>query len=258
MEISAVDFSGDDENNKGTAIASSSVSGSTSEGSEPARDPFFAFVPQIARWGCGILTNEAKLVQKGVVGGIPFLKDFLGDTYAFYREKPDVLFKETISGFTVAIMQVPESIAFSFVAGVPPLSGLQATWWMAFITGILGGKPGMISGAAGALAVVVTKLTSSEGVLSYLSVEERLNVLYMTMFVCGIFQIGFAIFRMAKLVRLIPETGMIGFMNGEWEFKQTTAKLAVTVSIDFLALDVSSLSKITRSRAIYERSSFFW
>jgi len=214
VEFSAGTFSGDDANNKGTALASSSVSGSTSEGSKPARDPFFAFVPQVARWGFGILTNEVKLVQKGVVGGIPFLKDFLGDTYTFYRDEPDVLFKEIISGFTVAIMQVPESIAFSFVAGVPPLSGLQATWWMAFITGILGGKPGMISGAAGALAVVVTKLTSSEGVLSYLSVEERLNVLYMTMFVCGIFQIGFAVFRMAKLVRLIPETGMIGFMNG--------------------------------------------
>ena len=73
----------------------------------------------------------------------------------------------------------------------------------------------MISGAAGALAVVVTRLTASDGVLSYLSVDERLNVLYMTMFVCGIFQIGFAMFRLAKLVRLIPETGMIGFMNGE-------------------------------------------
>jgi SulP family sulfate permease len=112
-------------------------------------------------------------------------------------------------------MQVPESIAFSFVAGVPPLSGLQATWWMAFITGILGGKPGMISGAAGALAVVVTRLTASDGVLSYLTVDERLNVLYYTMFICGIFQIGFSVFRLAKLVRLIPETGMIGFMNGE-------------------------------------------
>ena len=100
-------------------------------------------------------------------------------------------------------MQVPESIAFAFVAGVPPLSGLQATWWMAFVTGLLGGKPGMISGAAGALAVVVTDLTSSRGELAYLSADERLNVLFMTMFVCGIFQILFAVFRLAKLVRLI-------------------------------------------------------
>jgi SulP family sulfate permease len=125
-----------------------------------------------------------------------------------------VLYSEIISGFTVAIMQVPESIAFSFVAGVPPVSGLHATFWMATITGILGGKPGMISGAAGALAVVVTDLTADDGVLSYLTNAERLNVLYMTMFVCGLMQIGFAWLRLAKLVRLIPETGMIGFMNG--------------------------------------------
>jgi len=213
VEVTTGDFGGDGDDNKGTPAVS--VSGSSSESSEPTRDPFFAFIPQVAKWGCGILANEAKTAQKAVTGSPAFLKGFLGDTYSFYRKNPNVLYKEVISGFTVAIMQVPESIAFSFVAGVPPLSGLQATWWMAFITGILGGKPGMISGAAGALAVVVTKLTASDGVLDYLSMDERLNVLYMTMFVCGIFQIGFAVFRLAKLVRLIPETGMIGFMNGE-------------------------------------------
>ena len=73
-------------------------------------------------------------------------KAFLTETVDYYKTNPRVLFDEVISGFTVAIMQVPESIAFSFVAGVPPLSGLQATFWMALITGIFGGKPGMISG----------------------------------------------------------------------------------------------------------------
>ena len=179
------------------------------------RDPFLAFIPQLTKWSCGILTNEIKTAGSAIVGAPSFTAHFLADTYKFYRGNKRVLYKEIVSGFTVAIMQVPESIAFSFVAGVPPLSGLQATWWMAFITGIFGGKPGMISGAAGALAVVVTRLTASDGALSYLTVDERLNVLYMTMFVCGLFQIGFAIFRLAKLVRLIPETGMIGFMNGE-------------------------------------------
>lgn len=203
-------------NAKGTITPSSSSNNISihDDFKDYERDAFFTFIPQVAKWGCGILTNEANTVQKGVVSAPGFIKDFLTDTYTYYRANPNVLYKEIISGFTVAIMQVPESIAFSFVAGVPPLSGLQATWWMAFITGILGGKPGMISGAAGALAVVVTKLTASDGVLDYLSVEERLNVLYMTMFVCGLFQIGFAVFRLAKLVRLIPETGMIGFMNG--------------------------------------------
>ena len=179
------------------------------------RDPFFAFIPQLGKWGFGILANEASIYANGIISAPSFTANFLKGTYTFYKANPNTLFREILSGFTVAIMQVPESIAFSFVAGVPPLSGLQATWWMAFITGILGGKPGMISGAAGALAVVVTRLTASDGVLSYLPMDERLNVLYMTMFVCGIFQIGFAMFRLAKLVRLIPETGMIGFMNGK-------------------------------------------
>jgi len=72
----------------------------------------------------------------------------------------------------------------------------------------------MISGAAGALAVVVADLTADDGVLSYLAPPERLNVLFMTMFVCGIMQIAFAVLRLATAVRLIPETGLIGFMDG--------------------------------------------
>jgi len=196
------------------SAATSSSSSHSSSLNDYKRDPFFAFIPQLAKWGCGIVTNELRHVGKGAAAAPKFTSNFLLDTFSFYRANPRTLFKEVLSGFTVAIMQVPESIAFSFVAGVPPLSGLQATWWMAFITGIFGGKPGMISGAAGALAVVVTQLTASDGVLAYLSVEERLNVLYMTMFVCGLFQIGFAVFRLSKLVRLIPQTGMIGFMNG--------------------------------------------
>eukprot|EP00531_Pseudo-nitzschia_arenysensis_P012206 CAMPEP_0116130882 /NCGR_PEP_ID=MMETSP0329-20121206/8710_1 /TAXON_ID=697910 /ORGANISM="Pseudo-nitzschia arenysensis, Strain B593" /LENGTH=686 /DNA_ID=CAMNT_0003625277 /DNA_START=118 /DNA_END=2178 /DNA_ORIENTATION=- len=208
IEVPVGDFTTDPDPKKHT---DSSLSDSDDE---IERDSFFACVPQIAKWGCGLISGEAKLVAKGVTGAPAFTKDFLADSYSFYRANPKTLYKEVISGFTVAIMQVPESIAFSFVAGVPPISGLHATWWMAFITGIFGGKPGMISGAAGALAVVVTNLTASDGVLDYLPMSERLNVLYMTMFVCGIFQIGFAVFRLAKLVRLIPETGMIGFMNG--------------------------------------------
>lgn len=69
----------------------------------------------------------------------------------------------------------------------------------------------MISGAAGALAVVVTDLTADNGVLDYLTPAQRLNVLYMTMLVCGMTQILFAWFRLANLVKLIPQTGLIGF-----------------------------------------------
>lgn len=72
----------------------------------------------------------------------------------------------------------------------------------------------MISGAAGALAVVVTDLTADDGVLDHLTAAERLNVLYMTMFVCGKAQIVFAWLRLANLVKLIPQTGLIGFLDG--------------------------------------------
>jgi SulP family sulfate permease len=181
---------------------------------ETKRDPYFAFIPQIARYGANVIGGELNTVKNGIVGFPSWSKQFATDTVDFYKKNPRTLFDEVISGFTVAIMQVPESIAFSFVAGVPPQSGLHATFWMATITGILGGKPGMISGAAGALAVVVTELTADDGVLSYLSRADRLNVLYMTMFICGIMQMLFCVFRLAKLVRLIPETGMIAFMDG--------------------------------------------
>ena len=110
------------------------------------REPFFQFVPDLVGWSTKIVGNEVGIAQRAVIGFPKWSSGFVGDTYTYYKKNPRILFDEIISGFTVAIMQVPESIAFSFVAGVPPLSGLQATFWMALITGIFGGKPGMISG----------------------------------------------------------------------------------------------------------------
>lgn len=102
-------FSDDD------ATASSSASS--------ARDPFFAFIPQIFKFAGNVVAGEANTVKNAVVGFPSWSKRYTTDTYRYYRAKPRVLFDEVLSGFTVAIMQVPESIAFSFVAGVPPLSG---------------------------------------------------------------------------------------------------------------------------------------
>jgi len=112
----------------------------------PARDPFLAFVPHVARWASSIMGREATSAKNAVIGFPSWSVDYVGGTVSYYREHPRILFKEILSGFTVAIMQVPDTIAFSFVAGVPPLSGLQVTFWMALITGIFGGKQGMISG----------------------------------------------------------------------------------------------------------------
>eukprot|EP01083_Nonionella_stella_P165632 551489_1 len=93
-------------------------------------------------------------------------KDYMHESVMFYKNNPSSLRKEILSGFTVAIVQVPESIAFSFVTGVPPLFGLYATVFLAFITAAIGGGPGMISGAQGAIAVVMADLVSDSGPLS--------------------------------------------------------------------------------------------
>lgn len=136
------------------------------------------------------------------------------ETVRFYREHPKVLHKELISGVTVAILQVPESVAFSFVAGVDPLVGLYATVFLGFITGAIGGKPGMISGTAGAMAVIAADITSASGPLSRFSKEDRVQHLFLTMIFVGLLQTVLGLATTARLVRLIPETAMIGFMNG--------------------------------------------
>eukprot|EP01083_Nonionella_stella_P027677 76223_1 len=132
----------------------------------------------------------------------------------FYKNNPSSLRKEILSGFTVAIVQVPESIAFSFVTGVPPLFGLYATVFLAFITAAIGGGPGMISGAQGAIAVVMADLVSDSGPLSDLGRASRIEHLLLAVFFIGLFQVVFGILGLAKLAKLIPETAMLGFVDG--------------------------------------------
>ncbi|EGB13101.1 hypothetical protein AURANDRAFT_35872, partial [Aureococcus anophagefferens] len=121
---------------------------------------------------------------------------------------------ELLSGVTVAVMQVPESVAFSFVAGVPPLVGLYSTFFLGLITALIGGKPGMISGAAGAMAVVIKDLMADSGPLSSYSNGDRFQHLLMTVALCGVLQTLCGVFQLAKLVKLISKPCMIGFMNG--------------------------------------------
>jgi len=111
---------------------------------------------------------------------------------------------EVLSGLTVALALVPEAVAFSFVAGVHPLVGLYAAFMVGLITAIFGGRPGMISGATGALAVVMVALVSQHGV----------QYLFATVVLMGIIQIIFGAFRLGKLIRLVPHPVMLGFVNG--------------------------------------------
>ncbi|PCJ61638.1 MAG: sodium-independent anion transporter [Rhodospirillaceae bacterium] len=111
---------------------------------------------------------------------------------------------ELLSGLTVALALVPEAVAFSFVAGVHPLVGLYAAFIVGLITAAIGGRRGMISGATGALAVVMVALVAKHGV----------EYLFATVVLMGIFQILAGIFRLGKFIRLVPHPVMLGFVNG--------------------------------------------
>ena len=111
---------------------------------------------------------------------------------------------ELLSGLTVALALVPEAVAFSFVAGVNPLVGLYAAFIVGLITALIGGRPGMISGATGALAVVMVSLVAQHGV----------EYLFATVVLMGIIQITSGIFKLGKFIRLVPHPVMLGFVNG--------------------------------------------
>jgi len=111
---------------------------------------------------------------------------------------------EILSGLTVALALVPEAVAFALVAGVAPLVGLYAAFIVCLITSIFGGRPGMISGATGALAVVMVSLVTTHGV----------EYLFATVVLMGILQVIFGIFKLGKYIRLVPEPVIYGFVNG--------------------------------------------
>ncbi len=118
------------------------------------------------------------------------------------------------SGLTVALALVPEAVAFAFVAGVDPLVGLYAAFMIGLITSIFGGRPGMISGATGALAVVMVSLVKEGNALGEPSEQLGLYYLFATVILMGLIQILAGVFKLGKFVRLIPHPVMMGFVNG--------------------------------------------
>lgn len=111
---------------------------------------------------------------------------------------------EILSGLTVALALVPEAIAFALIAGLSPLTGLYAAIVMGLVTSILGGRPGMISGATGAVAVVIVALAISHGV----------EYVFATVVLAGIIQILAGVLKLGKLMRLVPQPVIFGFVNG--------------------------------------------
>ncbi len=116
-----------------------------------------------------------------------------------------VCFKnEMLSGLTVALALVPEAVAFSFVAGVEPLVGLYAAFMVGLLAAVFGGRPGMISGATGAMAVVMVSLVAEHGV----------QYLFAAVILTGAIQIGVGLLKLGKYIRIVPHPVMLGFVNG--------------------------------------------
>ncbi|PTX41671.1 SulP family sulfate permease [Christiangramia gaetbulicola] len=119
--------------------------------------------------------------------------------------KQEVNYKtEVLAGLTVAMTMIPESLSFAILAGFPPLMGLYASFIMGLITAIFGGRPGMISGGAGATVIVLIALMKSNG-LEYVLAAVAL---------AGVIQIVIGVFRLGKFIRLVPHPVMFGFVNG--------------------------------------------
>ena len=124
--------------------------------------------------------------------------------FELHASKASNLKNDVLSGLTVALALVPEAVAFAFVAGVEPLVGLYAAFMVGLITAVFGGRPGMISGATGAMAVVMVSLVAIHGV----------DYLFATVVLTGILQILAGVFKLGKFIRMVPHPVMLGFVNG--------------------------------------------
>ncbi len=134
--------------------------------------------------------------------------------YSTQNIKNDIL-----SGALVAVALVPEAIAFSFIAGVSPVVGLYGAFIIGLITSILGGKPGMISGATGSVAVVFVSMGIAINAM-YPELDREalsmmiLNYILLTSIIAGLIQIAIGLLKMGKFIRLVPQPALFGFVNG--------------------------------------------
>ncbi|MCS5591663.1 MAG: SulP family inorganic anion transporter [Gammaproteobacteria bacterium] len=121
-----------------------------------------------------------------------------------HKRVPSNAKNDILSGLTVALALVPEAVAFALLAGVNPLVGLYAAFTIGLVTSIIGGRPGMISGATGAIAVVIGTLIAQHGV----------EYLFAAVVMMGVIQICFGLLKMGKFIRLVPHPVFLGFVNG--------------------------------------------
>ena len=169
-----------------------------------------------------------------------------------HKRVPSNAKNDILSGLTVALALVPEAVAFALLAGLNPLVGLYAAFTIGIVTSILGGRPGMISGATGAIAVVIGTLVAIHGV----------EYLFAAVVLTGIIQVIFGILKMGKFIRLVPHPVFLGFVNGlaiviflsqvkqfkvdgEWITGSPLALMLIIVAITMLIIHF--LPKLTRA-----------
>ena len=111
---------------------------------------------------------------------------------------------EVLAGITVSMALIPEAVAFAMIAGLSPLTGLYAAFMMGLVTSIIGGRPGMISGATGAVAVVLVALAASHGP----------EYIFSAVVLAGLIQVAAGMLKLGKLMRLVPHPVIFGFVNG--------------------------------------------
>ena len=128
---------------------------------------------------------------------------------------------DILSGLVVAVALVPEAIAFSFIAGVSPIVGLYTAFILGLVTAVIGGKPGMISGATGSVAVVIIGLVLEANAklqAAGLSGDElyihMLNYVLLATIIAGLIQVAVGVLKLGKFIRLVPQPAMYGFVNG--------------------------------------------
>ena len=123
----------------------------------------------------------------------------------FFTQIQGINYKnELLAGLTVAMTMIPESLSFAILAGLSPLTGLYAAFLMGLVTAVIGGRPGMVSGGAGATVVVLIALAAQHGV----------QYLFAAVILAGVLQLLVGLFKLGKFVRLIPQPVMYGFLNG--------------------------------------------
>jgi len=163
----------------------------------------------------------------------------------FIRKRVQNVRNDILSGITVALALVPEAVAFAFVAGVDPLVGLYAAFMIGLITSIFGGRPGMISGATGALAVVMVNLVSEGNAMGVPDENLGLYYLFLTVILMGMIQFLAGVFKLGKFVRLIPHPVMMGFVNG----------LAIVIFLSQLGMFTQ---QVNGEKVWLEGSALYW